>query len=802
MENSRILIPPTGRAALLATACLLSPLFAQGPSDVSGLAARELAKRGTSTQEAHELLLKGDESYNAGRHGDAVEAYAGALSLLPDAPTTAELRSAARERYAQASVEYGRTLVKKGDLAGAKAAVDKVLQPDIAPNDPGALAFRADLDDPIRNNPAMTVDHGRNVDQVRKLLYTAEGAYNLGKYDQARSTYDDVLRIDPYNSAARRGLERLAAAKSDYQRTATDQARAEMLGQVEGAWELPLAPLPVDPALPGQLGQTADTTFVPISRKLDQIIIPKVSLEQASISDAIDFLRIQVSANEGTAGTINFNLNLGEPDKAAQINALKFDLQLNNTPLSQVLKYVTDLTRTHYTTDDYSVIIQALGGDATRLTSRSFKVPPGFLASLSEGASTPAASADPFASTPAAGGGLLAKRLGAQEALAMQGVPFPDGASATFNAQNNTLRVTNTETNLDTIARIVESISEAEPVNVITRVTMIRTDQRNLEELGFDWTLGGVGFDGDRYTLSGGSQGSGDDLFDVPVTIPPGNSLRPITAGNRSGATAIDGNAIDDLINMGSDRTLPANRAPGIFRISGVFGGNQANMLMRGLSQKKGVDLMTSPSTVTRNGQASSVRVVREFIYPTEYEPPEIPQTISSTEIYLNGVYVGSEGNNSFPVTPATPTAFDMREVGVILEVLPTADANKRFIEVVMKPSITDFDGFVNYGTPINMPSGSGSIRVTDNSILMPVFSTQRVDIPTLSVADGSTIIVGGLLKQNLQSVEDKSPVLGNLPVVGRLFQSKAHQPVSTAIIFMVNVQLVDPTGRPFRQQQ
>jgi general secretion pathway protein D len=802
MENSRILIPMTGRAALLATACLISPLFAQGPSETSGPAATKSTKRGANSQEAHELLLKGDESYNAGRHGDAVEAYAGALELLPQGPLTEELRNAAKERYAQASIEHARSLVKKGDLAGAKQTVEKVLQPDIAPQDPGALAFLADLNDPIRTNPALTAEHGKNVDRVRKLLYTAEGAYNLGKYDQARATYEEVLRADPYNSAARRGMERLAASKTDYQRAASDHTRAEMLGQVDGAWELPLAPLPVDPSLLGPMGPVSDTSFVSVSRKLDQIIIPKIFLEQASLSDAIEFLRIQVSENEASSGSVNFNLNLGDIAKAAEINALKFDLQLNSTPLSQVLKYITDLTRTQYTTDDYSVIIQPIGSELGTLSSRTFKVPPGFLASLSEGASTPAASADPFATTPSAGGGLLAKRLGAQEALAMQGISFPEGASASFNAQNNTLRVVNTAANLDTIASIVESISEAEPVNVITRVTMIRTEQHNLEELGFDWTLGGVGFNGDQYTLTGGTQGNGGDLFDVPLTTPPGNNLRPMTAGNRSGGTAMDSNSIDDLISMGSDRSLPVNRAPGIFRISGVFAGNQADMLMRGLSQKKGVDLMTSPSTVTRSGQASSVRVVREFIYPTEYEPPEIPQDISSTEIYLNGVYIGSQGGDTFPVTPSTPTAFDMREVGVVLEVLPTADANKNFIEVVMKPSVTDFDGFVNYGTPINMPSGSGTVRVTDNPILMPIFSTQRVEIPTLNVADGSTIIVGGLLQQNLESVEDKTPVLGNLPVLGRMFQTKAHRPASTAIIFMVNVQLVDPTGRPFRQQQ
>src|SRR5690606_37698452 len=131
-------------------------------------------------------------------HGDAVEAYAGALDLLPEEPGTADLRDAAKERYAQASVEHARSLVKKGDLAGAKQAVDKVLQPDIAPQDPGALAFRADLNDPIRTNPALTADHGKNVDRVRKLLYTAEGAYNLGSYDKARSTYEEVLRADPY----------------------------------------------------------------------------------------------------------------------------------------------------------------------------------------------------------------------------------------------------------------------------------------------------------------------------------------------------------------------------------------------------------------------------------------------------------------------------------------------------------------------------------------------------------------------------------------------------------------------------
>ena len=804
MENPKFLIPSQGKAALLATAFLLAPIFAGEPADHSGLAARELAKRGASIQEAQELLLKGDESYNAGRYAEAVEAYAGARDLIPDAPVTAELRNAATERYAQASVQYGRDLARKGDIAGAKAAIDKVLQPAVAPNDPGAAAFRADLDDPVRTNPALTIDHAKNVDEVRRLLYTAEGAYNLGKYDQAKATYQQVLRLDPYNSAARRAMERLSAAKSDYQKAAYDQTRAEMLGQVEAAWELPTGPAPVDPAMLAPSGPVSDSSFIPVSKKLERIIIPRVALDQASLSEAIEFLRVKVGelGGDSALGGVNFTLNLGDPATTARIDALRFDLQLNNAPLSQVLKYITEMTRTSFTTDDYSVIIHSTVGASGQMVTRSYKVPPDFIASISSGATAPAAAADPFASTPAAGGGLLAKRMGAQEALTMQGVSFPDGASATYNSRSGTLRVTNTEGNQETISRIVESIASTEPVNVVVRVTMIRTDQRNLEELGFDWTLGGIGMDADRFTLSGGSQGSGGDLTDALLSPPIGNNVRPITAGNRSGQTAIEANALDGMIAQGNDRDFSRERAPGIFRVSGIFGGNEANMLMRGLSQKTGVDLMTSPSTVTRSGQASSVRVVREFIYPTEYEPPEVPQTISSTELYLNGVFVGALGGDSFPVTPATPTAFETKEVGVILEVLPTAGPDKQYIDLTLTPSISDFDGFVNYGTPINMPSGTGTLEVTPNAILMPVFSVQKLTIPSLTVADGSTIVIGGLLQQSVQNVEDKTPVFGNLPVIGRLFQSKAHQPVSSALIFLVNVQLLDPTGRPFRQQQ
>ena len=62
-------------------------------------------------------------------------------------------------------------------------------------------------------------------------------------------------------------------------------------------------------------------------------------------------------------------------------------------------------------------------------------------------------------------------------------------------------------------------------------------------------------------------------------------------------------------------------------------------------------------------------------------------------------------------------------------------------------------------------------------------------------------MVVGGLIQQGVQNVEDQTPILGSLPIVGRLFQSKATKSVSTAVIFLIKVDVMDPTGRNYRDR-
>ena len=821
METIKPNLLTRGRAASLVTACLVVSLTAREPVTSAGLADSELSRRSQAVEEARELLRKGDEAYQAGRFADAVEAYAGAREMIPDAPVSADLRAAATERYAQASVEQARLLSRKGDVAGAKATVDKVLREGVAPKDPGALALRAQLDDPIRTNPALTAEHAKNVDAVRRLLYTAQGAQDLGKFDEAATHYKEILRLDPTNTAARRGMERVTVAKSDYYKAASDHTRSEMLAQVDAAWELqlPAPELGVGPEDPG----AAPLNLGPVSTaaKLDRILIPKIALDQATLDEALDFLRVRAAENDAleldpARKGVNFTVNLGPADSevAQRIRSQKFDLRLSQVPLRQVLKYLTDITRTAFTTDEFSVIITPAGSTSDGLISRTYRVPPDFITSLSNGTESKGTTEDPFSDT-SSKGGLLTKRLSAQEALSKQGVSFPEGASANYSAATNTLRVVNTAANQDFIAQFVESMTQTEPVMVAVRVTMIKTEKTNLDELGFDWILSPFGLSANHLFGSGGTVGNtpgrtGADFVSpvggVAVDGVPASPIATVnpgvaTNGLRSGDQAINSNAIDNLINNPNRDAQRASVAPGVLALTGLFSDGQVQMLMRGLSQKSGVDIMARPSTVTRSGQASTVTIVNEFIYPTEYEPPELPNAVGGNVVQGVG---GGGGGGGTTVTPANPTAFEKRDVGITLEVLPVADANKRYVDITLNPSFTAFDGFVNYGSPINTTStgllGPETTRLTENAILMPVFSVQKL-ATQLTVADGSTIVLGGLIKDSVQDVSDQVPVLGSIPIVGRLFQSKSRQSISTAIVFLVNVELLDPTGRPYRDR-
>jgi len=771
----------------------------------SRIAADEMAKRKAMVEEARELVAQGDQAMAQERPDQAVEAYAGAHDLLPDVPALRELRAAAIERYVAAALSQSAALANRGDLEAAKRMLEQVLVRDVAPDHPDVLKMKAMLNDPVRVNPALTPKHHDNVEEVVKLLQKANGAISLGRFDLAEQTFNKILLIDPYNVTARRGLEEVIKFKAQASKAGYDHARAELLLQVEKEWELsPSAP--EEPASGLVTGNDPkDLEALSLEAKMRQIVIPRISLDDVTLRDAVEFLRVAsaredlITVDQSQRG-INFAINLGpeESPLVQRIENERFDLKLANVPVEQVLKYIGEITGTSHVVDGHAVVIRPRGKTSDEMFVREYPVPPDFISALSEGASGQQES-NPFDTAPT-NQGLITQRLSVQELLKRNGVTFAQGASASYSAATNRLRVVNTADNHSVIEQIVELVRDSDPVVVSVQVTMIQAQQRDLEELGFDWLLNPLDL-GESVFLGGGTTGNsgGRTVGDFSGTLPlPGSSdalveSRVVTNGLRSGDRGFLADSIDEIINNPARQVQSPRVAPGILSLTGIFTEGQAQLMMRGLSQKTGVDVMARPSVITRNAESAKILLAREFIYPTEYDPPELQQ----------GGGNQNSGGQSFPVVPANPTAFEMREVGISLEVLPVAGEDKNYISVMLNPQIVEFDGFVNYGSPITVPIqdtlGNISRQVlTNNEILMPVFSTKRATTQ-LTVADGATVAFGGLLTQGIQSIEDKVPVLGDIPLMGRLFRSESRLPISTAIVFLVRVELMDPTGRRYR---
>jgi len=124
-------------------------------------------------------------------------------------------------------------------------------------------------------------------------------------------------------------------------------------------------------------------------------------------------------------------------------------------------------------------------------------------------------------------------------------------------------------------------------------------------------------------------------------------------------------------------------------------------------------------------------------------------------------------------------------------------------IDLNLVPQVVEFEGFINYGSPIQSTTtnalGIPTVAViTENVINQPIFCTRKVTA-SVSVIDGSTIMLGGLIREDVQKVEDKVPFLGDIPVLGRLFRSSVDQHLKRNLVIFVSARLINPAGEPVR---
>ena len=129
----------------------------------------------------------------------------------------------------------------------------------------------------------------------------------------------------------------------------------------------------------------------------------------------------------------------------------------------------------------------------------------------------------------------------------------------------------------------------------------------------------------------------------------------------------------------------------------------------------------------------------------------------------------------------------------------PVVGPDNQTVSLNIATEISNFVGFVNYGTPISTGTSGAAIVITENRILMPVFDAVRENT-NVTVWDSQTIAIGGLVQDDIDEIEDKVPFLGDIPLIGRAFRSKLTDRKKRGMVMFVTVRILDPSGLPVNQ--
>ncbi len=149
---------------------------------------------------------------------------------------------------------------------------------------------------------------------------------------------------------------------------------------------------------------------------------------------------------------------------------------------------------------------------------------------------------------------------------------------------------------------------------------------------------------------------------------------------------------------------------------------------------------------VAREGGKATIQSNREFIYPTEYEPPEIP-----TEVDLPDKKGGLTPDDIkalwMMATPATPTAFDTRNLGSTLEVESDIDPSEKLIDLKFTPEIVWHTGSTVW---VERKDGLGNV----SKIEMPEFYKLSVSTE-ITCVNGQFNLVAVLSPKNQNGITD-----------------------------------------------
>ena len=730
-----------------------------------------------------QAIADAEEAIDEAKALIASERYEEAEAMLSLVQNTLVLNTATADTIAEIREVRGDIILDQGQAAldnhnALKASEYLQLYRDTLGDDARARAFAAKVT-ALQNNPwyqnpeDLSPEFMANQGVVDELIVKARAQMLYGDYEGASATLREIEARDPTNPAAKSLQIQILEQLRETNYLDHSKTRDEMLHEVSRSWQRPQI-FDLEPAeeivIDG--GDVLD--------KLRNIEIPRVSFSGVPLSRVIETLsELSVEYDDQALPEKDRGVNIVPANWGGQDPTVS--LTLRNISLDKILDFVTQSVNYTWDVQNDAVVVRP-GDTGEYLETEFFPISQGVVIRLTgvgdeSGSSAPA---DPFA--PAAsggGGGGGGSTTDKEEALLRffqkAGVPFESTSGSSLAYDGTQLIVTQTPKNLEKMQNILRRYDQTKQVEIEAK--FLEVNQGVLDEMGFNWRINVAG-----ETFATVGQGG---LSTNNRTLAQAFSINSQTSDITVNGNPIPQSApeIPNTIDLGADGGLTANVQFGVL-------GSNVQAIITALSRKEGSDLLSSPRLTVLSGRTAQIVVAQELRYPENYSDIESEVGTSNA--------IGGGGSAGVTITAGTPQDFTVRNVGVEMEVTPTVEVNDN-ISLKLEPRVTEFEGFVEYGGTSVAISGGMTITVP-SGFYQPIFSTREVRTE-VTVYDGATVVIGGLTREEVKTINDKVPILGDIPLLGRLFQSKGETSSKRNLLIFITANLVSPGGSPSKQR-
>lgn len=256
---------------------------------------------------------------------------------------------------------------------------------------------------------------------------------------------------------------------------------------------------------------------------------------------------------------------------------------------------------------------------------------------------------------------------------------------------------------------------------------------------------------------SGSNSGSSVTSTNGVPTVTSTTGTTGAITGNNSQSTTIGSNATttDTTRNTLNNFLTLVNDGNTVRTAEAVFSAADFGVVLSALQTLQNTKVVSNPTIVTLNNTQAEINVGEERPIPSYTYNPE---------------------RGSYEVS-----GFQYRPIGIILRVTPQVNA-RGTIKLTVSPEVSQSNRDANF-----------------QGAAIPIVESRKATTQ-VQLKDGYTMAIGGLMRSSAQDTNNKVPVLGSVPVLGRLFSHKAKNHEGSNLIIFITAKTVSADGAPVEQ--